>query len=336
MYAARPLVLELTGGEIWSKSDYFTQTILKDYLALYNPDFKIVWDARGSLNEPHTGKSIPLGGRAVMNYIDSWCSDFDVAPTFDPQALIATKGPGLRYNTALWIEKEGFAPILEDAGIDKRYDMTIMSTKGMTVKAAVEVAQHLENEGVRILVAHDFDKSGFEIVNTIRRGTRLLHGGADVVDLGLRLEDIEGLESEPVSYKQKKDPQKSLYDCGATQEEADFLVSGNPWYGHWTGQRVELNAMTSDQLIDWLEKKLTEHEVEKVVPSENVLALGYQRAVVRLSVADLIEEFTDNMDDVAVVDGLDTRVRDHLEEHPEQTWERALAAIAESERTDGA
>jgi len=28
MYAARPWVLELTGGEIWKKSSYFTQTLL--------------------------------------------------------------------------------------------------------------------------------------------------------------------------------------------------------------------------------------------------------------------------------------------------------------------
>ncbi len=33
MYAARPLVLERTGGKCWEKSSYFTQTLLPDYVS---------------------------------------------------------------------------------------------------------------------------------------------------------------------------------------------------------------------------------------------------------------------------------------------------------------
>ena len=36
----------------------------------------------------------------------------------------------------LFIEKEGFDPILESAGIAKKFDIAIMSTKGMSVTAA--------------------------------------------------------------------------------------------------------------------------------------------------------------------------------------------------------
>ena len=48
--------------------------------------------------------------------------------------------------------------------------------------------------------------------------------------------------------------------------------------GGWFGERVELNAMTSGQFITWLEGKLDEHEVRKVVPDEEALAKAYLRA----------------------------------------------------------
>ncbi|MFH1006625.1 MAG: hypothetical protein V1800_03870 [Candidatus Latescibacterota bacterium] len=51
MYAARPAILEITGlREL--KSAYFTQTLLKDYLEEYTPEWKVAWAARGHLVEP--------------------------------------------------------------------------------------------------------------------------------------------------------------------------------------------------------------------------------------------------------------------------------------------
>lgn len=340
MYAARPMILEQT-DTLWSSDSYFTQTILKEYLELYGGDheYRIVWDARGNLTEPHTRRTVPLGGLPVMKYVKAWTGEyFDLAPDIDPGETIETHGPSLRFGAALWIEKEGFAPILEDAGIGKRYDLAIMSSKGMTTKAAVEVAQKLSAEGVQILVVHDFDKSGFEIVKTIRRGTRLLHSGvADVIDVGLRLADIEGLEREPVTYKQRRHPRHSMKECGVTDEEQEVLVSGpSSWdhFTHWNGERVELNAMTSDQFVKWLEAKLDEHGVEKVVPEADVLAEGYRRAIIRQHVAEIIEKTVEAMDEIEVPDSLAERVRDHLALHPADAWEHALAVIAEDGETD--
>jgi hypothetical protein len=55
MYAGRADVLRLTGKD---KLDdvYFTQALLPDYVAEHNLEDKwdVVYDARGSLIEPHT------------------------------------------------------------------------------------------------------------------------------------------------------------------------------------------------------------------------------------------------------------------------------------------
>ena len=142
MYAARPLILSLTDKKIWKNSNYFTQTILKDYLEEYQPDWKIVWDARGHLHEPHTGHVVDLGGLKVMEYTNGWRDSFDVDPYLDASDQIQTTGPALRYGTALFIEKEGFAPILEAAGIAERYDLALVSSKGPASRRGVQALTH--------------------------------------------------------------------------------------------------------------------------------------------------------------------------------------------------
>ena len=64
------------------------------------------------------------------------------------------------YRFALFIDKEGFWPLLERAKIAGRYDLAILSTKGMSNTAARMLLEALADENVTILVTHDFDKSG--------------------------------------------------------------------------------------------------------------------------------------------------------------------------------
>ncbi|MGA8756384.1 MAG: hypothetical protein WB611_08625 [Stellaceae bacterium] len=61
MYAARPQILETT-GEIELSGNYFSQTLLIDYIEEYDcSDWDIIWDACGHFIEPHTGTETPLG-----------------------------------------------------------------------------------------------------------------------------------------------------------------------------------------------------------------------------------------------------------------------------------
>jgi RNA polymerase subunit RPABC4/transcription elongation factor Spt4 len=68
-----------------------------------------------------------------------------------------------------------------------------------------------------------------------------------VIDLGLRLADVEAmsLESEEVSLGMagRSKIRERLKRNGATQAEIDFLLGG---------RRVELNAMPSDQFIEFV------------------------------------------------------------------------------------
>jgi len=270
----------------------------------------------------------------VKGYINDWHQSIELeAPGIESR--IDTDGPSHRYGNVLFIEKEGFTEILTAAGIGKRYDVAIMSTKGVPVKAACDLILAMRAKGVRTLVLRDFDYAGFKIVRTLRRGTRLAQG-SPVIDLGLRLEDIEGLEAEPVSYSSYINPGVYLRcDCDATDEEAAFLVSGGD-HNRWTGQRVEINAMTSDQLITWIERKFAEHGVKKVIPGSEALANGFRRAVFLKRMQERIDELEDEVQDesIDIPPKLADSVTSILAREPQKSWDEAVWELADSAEAD--
>ena len=276
-YAARPDILELTGKDRLS-SNYFTQILLPDYLKAH-PEaaaWNIAFDARGHLLEPHTGQSVPLGTLEIREHLDEVGSltigDVEAKVT---EKSFPTCGPRHRYAAILFIEKEGFFPLFNQAQLAERYDIAIMSTKGMPVSASRELVDELCGEhDIPLLVLHDFDKSGFSILGTLQNSNRrysYLHN-IDVIDLGLRLADVEEYELESEEVTCSSNPAANLRHNGATEEEIEFLRGNGR-----SGQRVELNAFTSEQLIRWLEAKLEKHGIKKLVPDDETLIKAYRR-----------------------------------------------------------
>jgi len=152
-----------------------------------------------------------------------------------------------------------------------------------------------------------------------------------VVDLGFRLADTEGLQSEPVQFppKQKADPGIHLRRCGATEDEVAFLVDDKAHhFTPWTGKRVELNAMTSGEFVGWIERKLQEHGVQKVFPDTDALSGAYRRAahlkVVRRELGKLVVSVPDE----APAD-LAEQVARRLAEDPVLTWDEAVWQLTE-------
>ena len=281
MYAARPAIQDATGEPL--NDAYFTQTLLPDYIRDHpeeTADWDVVYDARGHLLEPHTETRVNLGTLGVREYLIGMEEEPSLGvepPTLSAQ--FPTHGHKNRFGGILYIEKEGFLPVLEQARFAERYDLAIMSSKGMGTTAVRRLVEYLCHE-VKILVLHDFDKSGFSIVGTLTRNTRRYEFAVapQVVDLGLRLSDVEqrDLQSEMVSYK--SDPEHNLSLNGATQEEIEFLRGEAVVWRGFRGRRVELNAFTSDAFVEWLESKLEEQGVAKVIPDDSTLEDAYRRA----------------------------------------------------------
>jgi hypothetical protein len=71
MYQARPQILELTGKTNFTDG-YFTQDLLPQFVQEFaekTATWDIVYDARGDLVEPHTGRRVPLGTIEVRSYL---------------------------------------------------------------------------------------------------------------------------------------------------------------------------------------------------------------------------------------------------------------------------
>jgi hypothetical protein len=337
MYAARPLVLALTGGKSWKDSNYFTQSLLPAYVFDYpgeTTNWDVVYDARGHFVEPHIRTRLGLGTLDVRKYISSWRSDNATKHLeIDIEELFPTKGPRNRYRWAMFIEKEGFETLLERSRIAERYDLAIFSSKGMSTTATRQLVDELSQAGVTILVVHDFDVSGLSIAHNLGHNTRRYQFQVEpnLIDLGLRLEDVEKmqLQSEPVEFEQIKHPGQKLLDYGGvTRDEIDFLVEVRVDYKQWRGRRVELNAMTSAQFISWLEGKLDEHGVTKVIPDKKTLKDAWCRARVLAKVMAAVVKIKTEPDTERMPADLAKRLRKLLDDEPALSWDQALVRIA--------
>lgn len=333
MYAARPLVLELTGGKWYTDSRSLTSSALPEFIDAH-PDltagWDVVFDARGQLREPYTNQVVELGTLQVRDYLASWTDRVTGPLRVSVRYRAPTCGPANRYAYALFIEKEGFYPLLEAARVADRYGIAVMSTKGMSTVAARRLVDELSARGVTILVARDFDKAGFSIAATLATDTERyrFRNAPRVIDIGLCLDDVTamGLQSEPVEYG-NADPRANLWQNGATDDEIDFLCRERRG-GRYLGARVELNAMTSDQFVAWLERKLAEAGVAKVIPDDDALADGYRHARKLVELQRRIDEAVASLPDEPLdTDGLAERVAD-LVTGTELAWDEALWRLA--------
>jgi hypothetical protein len=91
---------------------------------------------------------------------------------------------------------------------------------------------------------------------------------------------------------------------------------------------VELNAFTSPQFIEWLESKLTEHKIEKVIRDTATLKQAYRRAAgiskLRQMMRNAQKEVISYADSVEIPADLTERLKEQLAENPSISWDDAI------------
>ena len=198
MYAARGEIQERSGKDKFSDS-YFTQRLLPDFME-QNPrltaKWKVAFDDRGHFADPHTGLMIGLGTVAVREYVEK-LHELEIKQAAIASAHVDTYGPHGSYSAVLYIEKEGFMALLEEEKLAQRFDLAIMSAKGMSVVAARELADEVcHHWHIPLFTLHDFDKAGFSIAAGFKqRQSRryTFQNQIEVYDLGLRMNDVREL-----------------------------------------------------------------------------------------------------------------------------------------------
>ena len=121
-----------------------------------------------------------------------------------------------------------------------------------------------------------------------------------------------------------------MEEHGATEKESAFLTEPDD---EGLCRRVELNAMTSRQLVDFLVEKLKQGGAKKVLPSHDTLANHARRMIeqklTRKALAEMAAEIAQQAENTELPADLAERVRRLLEERPEMSWDQAVAQILE-------
>jgi hypothetical protein len=198
-------------------------------------------DDRGTLYHPHTGESIPLGTRSVAEY----------------------QRPALTFRSILFAEKEGLFPQLKHARWPERFDCALCNSKGFARRAARGLIRLLvkSGEAITVFVIHDADGPGTLIFEALQRA--LEPHGIKVVNLGLDPAEARsmGLADEPVNRKGNKRVPVADY---VPTEDQEWLQE----------HRIELNAMSTPQFIEWLSTNVRAHfagQPHKVLPPPKAL-----------------------------------------------------------------
>lgn len=201
-------------------------------------------DNRGFFVEPHSDKRIDLGTTAVEQY----------RPDLD------------QYNSLLFVEKTGFYELLhKDFKLSKKYDIALINSKGYANNAARNLVEKIQaaKANIRLYTLTDFDIKGLGIAEDVAKADEL--SAMDIFNcerLGITLEDIQtyDLSIEPAQYKDKvfSELENSCSEGYISDEEYNFLKQN---------QRVEINAFTPVELIDYLEEKFYEHGIRKLEPA---------------------------------------------------------------------
>jgi hypothetical protein len=323
-YVARPLIEEMTGRPL--SYSYFSQTLLPNFMKEYpklTADWDVTYDDRGHFIEPHTKRVIGLGTLNVRAYL-SRVEQMKLEEADFARASIQTYGPNGNFGALLYVEKEGFMPLFERVKLAERYDVAVMSSKGMAVTAARQLAEGIcSRYGIPLLTLHDFDRSGIIIKDTLENDTRRYSytSAPNVIDFGMNYSDIDGLRPEPGDSNISDE---RLEQAGVDQAAINFLRN----------QKVELNAMTSRQLVNFVESKLKQHGITKVIPDSETLVRTYEMFAASNRLSEVFEELkeklekeSEDQESIKMPEDLEAKVKNKLKQNPDITWHRAIELI---------
>jgi Topoisomerase 6 subunit A/Spo11, Toprim domain len=248
LYRIRKIVGDELGKQLTTAN---FKAIITDYEAEHGEIPGMYREPRGSIYHPHRGETIALGTLMVENY----------------------ERPLWTYNKLVYIEKEGFSEALKAERWAERHDCALLSSKGFTTRAARDFVDKLaeHDEPVTIFCVHDADAFGTMIFQTFQEATKA-RGARKIKIINLGLEPWEaiamGLDVEDLEREKRS---KAVADYVKERDD------GTHWEDWLQEHRVELNAMTTPEFIEWLDGKMTTYE--KLVPPADVLTAEFNRII---------------------------------------------------------
>jgi 5S rRNA maturation endonuclease (ribonuclease M5) len=245
--------------------------------------------------------------------------------------------------------------MLCQAGIPELFDCFLLSSSGFTTRALKDLIDHIAQtkEPVRVFAMIDADAHGSMIYQTLVKETEARKArNIEITNLGLFPWEAlaEGLQHETGLAEQrrkKKDKERrvAVADYIKTRD-LENSRTGNPnnepnWENWLQDNRVELNAMTSPQRVAWVERKLSKHNVKKVIPPDEATRKELLDSV-NVSITDALkEEVLKNAQAwidqqtrrcskaISLPSGEELResITEYLAEQPQTNWKSAILKL---------
>lgn len=230
----------------------FTQNILTEWIDA-NPEYedKVNFSDRGNFYVD--GSQMGLGTANVRSFIDTLGK---ASNTFDCYGGVSNTmhiednfNLEYKYDKVLYIEKTGFDAIFKAEKVGEKYNMIIVSGQGFSTRAAKTLLYEVQQRGLKLYCLHDLDISGVFIFDSFRNANMKFKYEIPIEDLGVTFEDVEKYGIEPELVEIKKEDTKKLESL--PYEYQKFFDSGDMY------RRVELNAFTTEQMLEILDRKLS-------------------------------------------------------------------------------
>jgi hypothetical protein len=277
--AARDIAAQLTAHE---KQVANIQPLLQAYFDALVTDLEaergealhpnLIREARGNLYLPHIEDPVPLGTLNVRSF---------------------TRLPWT-FASVMVIEKDDLALMAKKSGFCEHYDCAVLSCKGFTTRAGRDLIDKIVDTGepVRVFSVHDADAAGTLIHHTLQNATRARGARKiQIIDFGLQpWEGVAlGLQVEEVEIEYTKDGKQRKRPVGEyVQHHTEPAPTGETWDQWLQHSRVELNAMKPLEMRAWLDGKMAEHDVSKLIPPDDILTDQFMERV-REPVEDAVE-----------------------------------------------
>ncbi len=210
-----------------------------------------------------------------------------------------------------------------------------MSSKGFSTRAARDLIDKLvaHDEPVEVFCAHDADAYGTMIYQTMQEATKA-RGARKIKIINLGLEPWEAVATElEVETVEETKGRKAVADYVRERDDRD-------WERWLQTHRVELNAMTTPQLIEWLDRKMATFGSGKLIPPppvlEQELADGLEDklrdsiAERILSEADFEGQVADAIAAIKTPDAadLEKKIKALFKRENDRQWRDAIEAVA--------
>ena len=299
----------ITARQIWyklreissiieTKNTYadFTQTILTEWLESY-PQYEglVNFSERGNFYVD--GRQQGLGSANVRNFISSIgsapdafecyggiSSDIYIQPHFNIQ---------YKYDKVLYIEKTGFDAIFRAEKIDEKYSMIIVSGQGFVSRSAKQFLYNCQQQGMRLYCMHDLDISGCLILDSLKNPNEKFKESLEVIDLGVTLKDVERYRIQPEIIDLSKEDKSKLENLPKEYQKFFGFVGDK-------GLRVELNAFTTEQILEIIDQKLASINELPTIDLQSAFKLDHQ-AIKETALVNLIKKkFLKAIDDIYV------------------------------------